>query len=121
MSTVILCFINYCKKQHNMWLDKHGHQYCDSSCKAVEEHDTKVVLRGPHASSIILKKETDRRGSILKAGLHLGSDCGLWAMPGIYGNDIPTEKPDPPNGRAQGLVPRLSITQKNTLIICVTE
>ena len=26
---------------------------------------------------IPLKEETDRRGSILKAGLHLGLDCGL--------------------------------------------
>ena len=26
-----------------------------------------------------LKEETDRTGSILKAGLHLGLDCGLWA------------------------------------------
>ena len=27
----------------------------------------------------------------------------------------------PPDGRAPGLVPRLSVTYKNTLIICVTE
>ena len=27
-----------------------------------------------------LKEETDRTGSILKAGLHLGPDCGLWAI-----------------------------------------
>ena len=39
--------------------------------------------------------------------------AGLWTlsyMPSIYGNDIPTGKPDPtPDGRAPGLVPRLSI------------
>ena len=26
---------------------------------------------------IVMKEETDRTGSILKAGLHLGQDCGL--------------------------------------------
>ena len=29
---------------------------------------------------LLLKEETDRTGSILKAGLHLGPDCGLWAI-----------------------------------------
>ena len=28
---------------------------------------------------VVLKEETDRTGSILKAGLHLGLDCGLRA------------------------------------------
>ena len=27
-----------------------------------------------------MKEETDRTGSILKAGLHIGLDCGLWAI-----------------------------------------
>ena len=27
-----------------------------------------------------MKEETDRTDSILKAGLHLGPDCGLWAI-----------------------------------------
>ena len=38
--------------------------------------------------------------------------AGLWTlscMPSIYGNSIPTGKPGPPDGRAPGLVPRLSI------------
>ena len=38
--------------------------------------------------------------------------AGLWTlsyMPSIYGKDIPTEKPDPLDGKALGLVPRLSI------------
>ena len=54
--------------------------------------------------------------------LHLESRtpswAGLWTlsyMPSIYGNDIPTGKPDlplnpTPNGRAPGLVSRVSIT-----------
>ena len=29
---------------------------------------------------IYMKEETDRTGSILKAGLHLGPDCRLWAI-----------------------------------------
>ena len=36
-----------------------------------------------HCQSLLwvpLKEETDRTGSILKAGLHLGLDCGLWAI-----------------------------------------
>ena len=28
----------------------------------------------------IVKEETDRTGSILKVGLHLGLDYGLWAI-----------------------------------------
>ena len=31
-------------------------------------------------TKVILKEETARTGSILKAGLHLGPDCGLWAI-----------------------------------------
>ena len=49
--------------------------------------------------------------------LHLESRIpswdGLWAlsyMPSIYGKDIPTGKPDTPDERATGLIPRLSVT-----------
>ena len=38
--------------------------------------------------------------------------AGLWTFsyrPSTYGNDIATGKPDPPDGRTPGLVPRLSI------------
>jgi len=31
----------------------------------------------PHSLSETVKEETDRRGSILKTGLHLGPDSGL--------------------------------------------
>ena len=48
--------------------------------------------------------------------LHLESRtpswAGLWtlsSMPSIYGNNIPTGKPGPLDGRAPGLVPRLSV------------
>ena len=34
----------------------------------------------PKAIVTRVKEETDRTGSISKAGLHLGPDCGLWAM-----------------------------------------
>ena len=68
-----------------------------------------------------MKGETDITGSILKAGLHLGPDWTLSYMPSIYGNDIPTGKQGPPDGRAPGPIPRFSIDQKDTLIICVTK
>ena len=48
--------------------------------------------------------------------LHLESRtpswAGLWTlsyMPSIDGNDIPTGKPGPLDGRAPGLIPRLSV------------
>ena len=28
-------------------------------------------------NNVVVKEETDRTGSVLKAGLHLGPDCGL--------------------------------------------
>ena len=68
-----------------------------------------------------VKEETGRRGSILKAGgrLHLESStpswAGLWTlsyMPSIYGNNIPTGKSDPLDGRAPGLIPRLSVPKR---------
>ena len=58
---------------------------------------------------VLRKEETENR-------LHLESRtpswAGLWTrsyMPSIYGNNIPTGKPGPPDGRAPGLVPRLSV------------
>ena len=39
-----------------------------------------ICYRNMHVnvtSRLILKEETDRTGSILKAGHHLGPDCGL--------------------------------------------
>ena len=37
-------------------------------------------LRQEWSPCWVLKEETDRTGSILKAGLHLGPDRGLWAI-----------------------------------------
>ena len=34
----------------------------------------------PLTAVVLVKEETDRTGSILKAGPHLGPDCGLWAL-----------------------------------------
>ena len=51
--------------------------------------------------------------------LHLESRTPYWAslwtlnyMPRIYGNDIPTGKPGSLDGRAPGLVPRLSVPER---------
>ena len=57
-----------------------------------------------------MKEETHGTGSILKAGLHLGLDWTLSYMSRIYGSDVSTGKPDPLDGRAPELIPRLSVT-----------
>ena len=67
---------------------------------------------------LLLKQGQDTiEGGNRQNRLHLESRtpswAGLWTlsyMPCIYGNDILTGKPDLPDGRAPGLVPRLSIT-----------
>ena len=58
----------------------------------------------------------DTEGGNRQNRLHLESRtpswAGLWTlsyMPSIYGNDIPTGKPDPQDGKAPGLKPRLSV------------
>ena len=70
----------------------------------------------------------DSEGVNRQNSLHLESrtpsSAGLWTLSyvtSIYGNDIQTGKPDPLEGRSPGLVPRLSFTKKNAIIICVTE
>ena len=52
---------------------------------------------------MLSKEETDRTGSILKAGQHLGPDWTLSYMPSIYGNDIPTGTLGPQKEEPQGL------------------
>ena len=59
----------------------------------------------------------DTEGGKRQNRIYLESRTPSWArlwtlsyMPSAYGNDMPTGKPDPPDGRAPGLVPRLSIT-----------
>ena len=76
--------------------------------------------RRKESQVLIVKEETDRTGSIVLLfffRLHLESRtpslARLWTlsyMPSIYGNNIPTGKPDPtPHGRAPGFLPRLSV------------
>ena len=61
-------------------------------------------------NNVVVKKETDRTGSVLKAGLHLGLDCGLWAIcPVSMETTYQLENQAPPDGRTPGLIPRLSI------------
>ena len=57
-----------------------------------------------------VKEETQNRLPLESRTL---SWAQLWtwsSMPSIYGNDTPTGKPGPLDGRAPGLVPRLSVT-----------
>ena len=68
--------------------------------------------------------EGGNRQNRLLLEIRTPSWAGLWTlsyMPSIYGNDIPTGKQGPPDGRAPGPIPRFSIAQKDTLIICVTK
>ena len=66
---------------------------------------------------LLLKQGQDTiEGGDRQNRLHLESRipswAGLWtlrSMPCIYGNDIPMENQAPPDGRAPGLVPRLSV------------
>ena len=57
----------------------------------------------------------DNEGGSKQNRLHLESRTPSWArlwtlsyMPSIYGNNIPTGKPDPQDGKAPGLIPRPS-------------
>ena len=58
----------------------------------------------------------DSEGANRQKRLYLKSRTPSWAilwilnyMPSVYGNDISNRKAEPPDKRAQGLVPRLSI------------
>ena len=60
---------------------------------------------------------TESEGGNRQNRLHLESWTPSWArlwtlscMPTIYRSDIPIGKPDPLDGRAPGLIPRLSVT-----------
>uniref|UniRef100_A0A4W2EMM7 RNA-directed DNA polymerase n=1 Tax=Bos indicus x Bos taurus TaxID=30522 RepID=A0A4W2EMM7_BOBOX len=77
-----------------------------------------VVMYG--CESWTIKKAEGRRidaeGGNRQNRLHLKSRTPCWTrlwtlsyMPSTYGNDTATGKPDPPDGRTPGLIPRLSI------------
>ena len=52
--------------------------FLELSCFFHDPEDVDNLIFGSSAfSKTILKEETDKTGSILKAGLHLGPDCGL--------------------------------------------
>ena len=62
---------------------------------------TKIMASGP---------EGGNRQTRLRLEGRTPSWAGLWTliyMPSTYGNDIPIGKPDPPDGRAPRLIPRL--------------
>ena len=70
----------------------------------------------PDFSSLALLKsghgEAGNRQNRLRIESRTPSWAGLWtlsSMPSIYGNNIPTGKPGPPDGRTPGLIPRLSV------------
>ena len=44
---------------------------------SVEDLTTSHLFEIYESVPLLLKEETDRTGSVLKAGLHLGPDCGL--------------------------------------------
>ena len=55
-----------------------------------------------------MKEETDRTGSILKAGLHLGPPVDFELYAQYLWKRHTNGKPDPLDAGASGLVPRLS-------------
>ena len=63
--------------------------------------------------------QVESEGGKRQNRLHLESRTPTWAglrtlsyMSSIYGNDIPTGKLEPPNGRAPGLIPRFSLAKR---------
>ena len=48
------------------------------NCKDMEA--TYMSIKRWMDKEIVVKEETGRTGSILKVSLHLGLDCGLWAI-----------------------------------------
>ena len=95
-----LCNPKDCVVLPNRWLERQSAIYPYEWCSYYELR----TLRGGN------------EGGNRQNRLHLESKtlslARLWTlsyMPSIYGNNIPTEKLDPPEGRAPGLVPRLSV------------
>ena len=72
-----------------------------------------VTNRWKQTKKILDPIEGGNRQNRLHLESRAPSWAGLWTliyMPSIYVNDIPTGKPDSRDGRAPGLIPRLSIT-----------
>ena len=70
----------------------------------LDEAQTGIKIAGRNINNL---QGGNRTGSIES---RTPSWTGLWTlsyMPSIYGNNIPTGKPDPQDGRAPVLVPRL--------------
>ena len=68
------------------------------SCKSLNSFFFSLVL------GCNFEAETDRTGSILKTGLHLGPDCGLWAIcPVFLETRYQLENQTLPDGRAPWL------------------
>ena len=61
-----------------VWIDQSS--LSPGNFKKVLHPWTLIKGCGPDLLGLRLKEETDRTGSILKAGLHLGPDCELWSV-----------------------------------------
>ena len=110
---IYFCFTDYAKA-----FDCVGHNKLRKILQEMEIPDQLTrLLRNLYTG----QEATVRTGHGTEGGnrqnrLHLESRTPSWAglrtlsyMSSIYGNDIPTGKPEPLDGRAPGLVPRLSV------------
>ena len=61
-------------------MTRHPHSFITIIKKQLKKILPLVWERRHKLLGEILKEETDRTGSILKARLHVGLDCGLWAI-----------------------------------------
>ena len=76
-----------------------------STCSGLQPDFSSLALKSGHG-------EAGNRQNRLRIESRTPSWDGLWtlsSMPSIYGNNIPTGKPGPPDGRTPGLIPRLSV------------
>ena len=91
-----------------VWIDKPS--LSPGNFKKVLHPWALIKTCGPELLGLTLKEETDRIDSILKTGLHLGPDYGLWATcPVSMEMTYQLENQTLLDGKTPGLIPRHSV------------
>ena len=100
--------IEFRLKERKEWLLLFGQAMGDTVGSCLEKAMCAYLERTVR-SFIIMKEETDRTESVLKAGTHLGPDCGFELYAQCLWKRHTNWKTKPLNERAPGLVSRLSV------------